>query len=79
MSVVVSVVSKVAFAGDSVEGFMFSTSSAGTQDPEVSIFTIALSVFQISVFTTILIVATSSVDDSEARVADAALSFLVPV
>lgn len=78
ISVVVSMVSKVAFAGNSIEGFMFSTFSAGMQNPEIPIFTVALTISQVTIFSTVLIVTASSVYHSEARIANTTLGFFIP-
>lgn len=78
ISTVVSMVSKIAFAGNSIKGFMFSTFSAGMQNPEIPIFAVALTVSQVTIFSTVLIVTASSVYHSEARVTDTTLGFFIP-
>ena len=79
VSIVVSVIAKVAFTSDSIEGFISSTSSASVQDPEVSIIAVALTVLKVTVDSTVLVAAAFSIDDSVSSIADAALSSLVPV
>ena len=72
-------VAEVALAGHSVEGFVDSASSAGVEDPEVSIIAVALSVLEVAIDSAVLVAAASSVDDSVASIANATLSSLVPV
>ena len=79
VSTSISVVAKVALAGDSVEGFVDSASSAGVEDPEVSIIAVALTVLEVAIDSTVLVAAAFSVDDSVASIADTALSSLVPM
>ena len=79
MSIIVSMISEVAFTCNSVEGFILSTSSAGVQNPEIFIFAVALSVSEVSVFTTVLIVTAFAIDHSETGVTDTTFSFFIPI
>lgn len=79
VAIIVSVISEVALAGDSVEGFISSTSSAGVENPVVSFIAVALSVEEVAIDAAVLVAAASSVDDSVSSIADTALSSLVPV
>lgn len=79
VAISISVVAEVALAGHSVEGFVDSTSSAGVEDPEVSIIAVALTVLDVAIDSTVLVAAAFAVDNSVASIADTALSSLVPV
>ena len=72
-------ISEITFTSDTVETFIWSTSSASIQDPEVSIIAVALTVLKISVDSTILITAAFSIDDSVSGVTDTAFGSLVPM
>ena len=72
-------VSDVAFAGNTIEGFIGATFPAGSQDPEIVIIAITLTVFKVAIDTAVLVTAASSVDDSETRITDTTLSPLIVV
>ena len=77
VSVDIALVAYIALTCHSVKALVGSAHPASSQDPEVSVVAVALSVFQVSVDSTILVAAALSVDHSVARSADTALSFLV--
>jgi len=79
IAVIISVVAEIALTGNSVEGFVGSTSSAGAQDPEIAIIAVTLTVLKITIDSTVLIAAAFSIDDSVTSITDTALSSLVPV
>jgi hypothetical protein len=78
VSIGISGITEPAFTGDSIEGFIGSTSSTGTKNPVVILVAITLSVLEVTIDTTILVTGASTVDYSVSRVANATVSFLVP-
>ena len=78
-AVVISDVAEVALACDSVVGLIGSALSAGSKDPEVPIIAVTLTIFKISVDSTVLVVGASSIDDLISGIADAAARLVVRV
>jgi len=78
-SVDVPDVADVALTGNPVEGLVGTALSAGSEDPEVPIIAVALSVLEVAVDSTILVVGALAADDLIAIIADAAAGFMVRV
>lgn len=72
VSIDVSDVADKALADNTVVGLVGSAGLAGSEDPEVSLIAVALSVLEISVDSAVLVVTALAVDHSEASVAGAA-------
>jgi len=72
VSVDVSDVANEALTDNTVVGLVGSAGLARSEDPEVTLIAVALSVLEISVDSAVLVVTALAVDDSEASVAGAA-------
>jgi hypothetical protein len=62
-SIDVTDISNKAFTDNTVEGFIGTTRSASSKNPEVSFLAVALTISKITVFSTIEIVGANSIDD----------------
>lgn len=79
VSVDVSAVAEPALAGNTVVGLVGAAPSAGSENPEVVVVAVALSVLEVSVDPAVLVAGAASVDDSVPGVANAAVGTFVPV
>ena len=79
VSVNVSAVAEPALAGNTVVGLVGAAPSAGSENPEVVVVAVALSVLEVSVDPAVLVAGAASVDDSVPGVANAAVGTFVPV
>lgn len=77
VSVDIASITQIALANYSVISLVSSTLLAVVLDPEVSIITVAFSVFKVCVLTTVDVVVAFSVDDGVSRVAKAAICCLI--